>query len=179
VKHIGLILLALFIIGCNKTQKDDNKPAIKVTKEHNTTKKVQNAILNLDNNDTIKISPQGIQTTLCENNQTIIINVFATWAKSSLNQLNILDILKQKHDVYIVSVAVDSNKTATNISNINHKVIFGLQNNDFVDKIAHTINIDKNFKLPLNLIYKKTRFIDSYQGVMPYEILEHIIKGQK
>jgi hypothetical protein len=177
VKHIGLILLALFIAGCNKTQKDDNKPTTKVTKEHNTTKKVQNAILNLDNNDTIKISSQSIQTTLCESNQTIIINVFATWAKSSLNQLNTLDILEQKHDICIVSVALDSNKTATNISNISHKVIFGLQNNDFVDKITHMIKIDKNFKLPLNLIYKNTQFIDSYQGVMPYEMLEYIIKG--
>jgi len=177
VKHIGLILLVLFIIGCNKTQKDDNKPITKVTKEHNITKKVQNAILNFDSNDTIKISPQSIQTTLCENNQTIIINVFATWAKSSINQLSILDLLKQKHNTCILSIALDSNKTATDIPNINYKVIFGLQNNLFVDKITHIIKIDKNFKLPLNLIYKNTRFIDSYQGVMPYEMLEYIIKG--
>jgi hypothetical protein len=177
VKHIGLILLALFIAGCNKTQKDDNKPTTKVTKEHNTTKKVQNAVLNLDTNDTIKISAQSIQTTFCESNQTIIINVFATWAKSSLNQLNTLDILEQKHDICILSIALDSNKTATNISNINHKVIFDLQNNLFIDKITKTINIDNNFKLPLNLIYKNSKFINSYQGVMPYEMLEYIIKG--
>jgi hypothetical protein len=178
VKLTSLILLALFIIGCNNTQNDDNKSIINHTKiEHNATNEISKALLQIDTNDTIQITPQSIQTNMCETNQTIIINIFAPWAKSSISQLAILDLLKQKHNTCILSIALDSNKTATNVSNINHKVIFSLQNNDFVDKITHMIKIDKNFKLPLNLIYKNTRFIDSYQGVMPYEMLEYIIKG--
>ena len=177
MKLTSLILLALFIIGCNNKQNDNNKSiANHTTIEHNTTNEIPKALLQIYTNDTIQITPQSIQTNMCETNQTIIINIFAPWAKSSINQLTILDLLKQKHNTCILSIALDSNKTVTNMPNINHKVIFDLQNNLFVDKITKIININNNFKLPLNLIYKNSKFINSYQGIMPYEMLEYIIR---
>jgi hypothetical protein len=179
VKYIGLAILTLFIIGCSKTQKNDTKPIVdaNATIEHNTTTTIPKAILSLNTNNSIQISSFDIQTNLCDDNQTIIINIFAPWAKISQNQLYTLDLLQKNYDVCVVSIAIDSNETTKQIPNINHKLIYSLQNNDFVDKITQLINIDANFKLPLNLIYKNSNFINSYQGAMPYEMLEYIIKG--
>jgi len=183
-----LTTLLLFSIGCSSkkekvTSKNDLQNIYTNTTSYTTATKTvtrSNIVkLTIDNNQTIQISKNHIQTDICHNEKFIIFNIFATWYQNSLQQLKDLD--KLTSNVCIISISIDNNDS--NISalykhKISHKVIFDLQNNKFVDKITKIINIDKNFKLPMNIIYKNNNYIDNYQGVMPFEMLNYIIKDQ-
>ena len=172
--------------GCSSKKEEhistENTPIPNVTKsiQKEDIPKEDEAYLSLDDNTSIQISSKSIKTDICNDEKLIILNIFAPWDKVSVAQLKILDKLKvEKSDVCVISIAIDSdsNTSLPMEYKISHKVIFDLQNNDFVDKISGIINIDKNFKLPMNIIYKDNQYKNSYQGVMPLEMLRYIIKG--
>lgn len=177
------LISVLFISGCGSSkpkEQESNHTTHTLQKPKILQKQSNDAVLKFDTNASIEISPKAIKTNnICQNKQTIIINIFAPWYKLSISQLQTLDKLKQD-DLCIISIAIDSdsNTSLPNRYKISHKVIFGLQNNKFVDKITKIINIDKNFKLPMSIIYKNNTYIDNYQGLMPIEMLNYIIKDQ-
>ena len=199
MKFYYFIVLAVFLAsGCGSDKKsvviktkEDNKTTISKSNINDNTKKrdetkqdkADDAIARLivDTNQTIEVLKTEIKTNMCHDNKIVILNIFAPWSKVSLAELEALDKLKQKHqDICVISIAIDSdsNTSLPNEYKISHKVIFGLQNNNFVDKIADTIHIDKNFKLPMSIIYKNKGYIDNYQGAMPFEMLDYIIKDK-
>jgi len=193
VRFYGSVIasIVLLVVGCSSSHKTENR-------EKNITKKTEQKVstklrdgtqnskfiarLVDDNNQTmIQVAPKSIDTNICSD-KVIILNVFATWSKVSIGELEVLDKIKhQNKDVCVVSIAIDSDdKTSLpNSYQVSHKVIFGIQNNKFVDKVASIIHIDKNFKLPMNIIYKNNKYIDNYQGLMPFEMLNYIIKEKQ
>ena len=178
------LLTIVFFYGCNsKKNKQDLSMDTNDTKIQTNIKKQNTKViasLKLEDNLYIDISSTDIQTNICDNEQFIILNIFAPWAKTSLTQLHVLDQFQaQNNNTCIISIALDSdsNTSLPNIYRISHKVIFGLQNNHFIDKITNIMHIEKNFKLPMHMIYKNNHYKNHYQGVMPLEMLRYMIKG--
>jgi len=175
---IIMFFIAFLIIGCGSEENTETKKnKIKSIDKHHIDKSI--AYLT-NHSETITISKNKIQTNICQT-KTIILNIFAVWSKPSLGELEVLDKLqKRKKNVCVISIAIDSdsNTSLANEYKISHKVIFNSQNNNFVDKIANIIHINKNFKLPMSIIYKNNQYIDNYQGLMPFEMLDYIIKDK-
>ena len=187
--HFMILLTILMLYGCNSKSKTEEKkhiPDRQITQPSKSIKQIpkisdNKAILFIDKNTSIEISKTDIKTTLCKTDDTIILHIFAPWMKTSIAQIKSLDKLKSQinQDICILSIAIDSdsNTSITKEYKSNHKILFDLQNNNFIDKISQIIKVDKNFKLPMNIIYKNHKYFNNYQGIMPLEILKHIIKG--
>jgi len=177
---LGLISLW----GCSS--KKEEKKIVNIKKQSSKTvakkDKVSNNIakLYIDTNNSIEISKNDIKTDICkQNDSTIILNIFATWANTSLIQLKLLDKIQSTKNICIISIALtnDSKTLIQNRYKSLHQVFFHTQNNSFVNKLLEVMDINKKFKLPMNIVYKKHKYLNNYQGVMPLEMLKYIIKG--
>ena len=181
--YTTLILSSLILFyGCNskKNKKVIQSTDINISTTIQTKQHKSNAYLRTDDNKSITISKTTIQTNICNDTSIIILNIFAPWSKTSISQLQILQNLQKQYKLCIISIATDSdsNNLVLKQHQITYPVIFDLQNKDFIDKISQIINIDKNFKIPMIIIYKNNNYIDNYQGFMPSEMLEFIIKDK-
>ena len=178
--QLTFISAILLFFGCSskhQEQSEQTKHTIHI--EKNSSLQQTKAILKIDQNSSIIISKDTIQIPYCKNKKFIIINIFAPWFKNSIYQIKSMDKLSSDN-ICIISIAIDSDSNLSLLDKyqISHKVIFDLQNNKFVDTITKIIHIDKNFKLPISLIYKNHKYINNYQGIIPIEMLKHIIKDQ-
>ncbi len=135
---------------------------------------------------TVSISDQKV--IFQDNTQPIVIvNLFATWCPPCIGEIPYLSDLQKKYkkELFVVGVLThdtivqDKLDTFMAKNQINYFISNGTDNDMFADQLATTLNLPKNFTIPLTVMYVKGEYFTHYEGAVPVEMIEYDIQQAK
>jgi len=180
ISTIFLALLLFLIVGCEDKTKEKDTTLI----ESNLSKidtfnlsDIENKIqrVTITNKKVIFHNPsQGI----------LLINIFASWCKPCMDNIEYMNILQQKYskDIFIAGVSVNDDINRTQIKSLieKHKIEYFLSstpsNERFTTLLANTLNLPQNYDIPLLAMFVEGRYFAHYEGRVPIEMIEDDIK---
>jgi hypothetical protein len=157
-------------------------------------KKKSNDTQTIESIDTFNLSSQNIVQKVTIANKKVIfrdieeavvvINISIFPCNSCLVESQYLTMLQNRYkdEVFVISVMANNNIGDNNITNFKDK--YGLDyfistsndNSSFTKLLVKNLNIDKDFNLPLTVIYKEGKYFNHYNGLAPIEMIEFDIK---
>ncbi len=117
----------------------------------------------------------------------VIINLFATWCPPCIGEIPYLNDLQKKHqkELFVVgilthdSIAQADLETFMAKNQINYFISNGTHNDIFANLLATTLDLPKNFPIPLTVIYVEGEYFTHYEGSVPVEMIEYDIQQAK
>jgi len=115
----------------------------------------------------------------------VMVNFFSTWCPPCRGQIPHLTNLQKKfkENLFILSPLVhdDCDNEKLNKFIIAQKVMFFISSNQkenlkFAHMITPKLGLNKDFPLPLMIIFVKGKYFTHYEGIMPEEMIESDIK---
>ena len=204
---IFLILLLLFLQGCEEKSKDNNASNTKnttLTSNNKThTSKTNNNlnvytqtkapstdfkrtfILNNSKNRRFTIELSNKKMTIKENHKNIVlITLFASWCPPCMYEIPYLNDLQKKYrkNLFLAGVLVHDpmNKSTVKTFIAKHSISYyvsnSVDNNNFAKSIVKTLQLPKNFPIPLSIMYVNGKYFTHYEGIVPVEMIEYDIE---
>ncbi len=117
----------------------------------------------------------------------VIVNLFATWCPPCIGEIPYLNDLQKKHknELFVIgilthdSIVQDELETFMAKNQINYFISNGTSNDAFANLLAATLDLPKNFSIPLTVIYVKGEYFTHYEGAVPVEMIEYDIQQAK
>ncbi|CAA6801443.1 MAG: Putative lipoprotein thiredoxin [uncultured Sulfurovum sp.] len=193
--YLILVLLSFLLSACGENTNqtgDDSKlnaqnnttdkiktskslPSIKYHFEFENSKKQANILDIKDDKYTFKNIKQPI----------VIITVMATWCPPCRGQIPHLSKLQQKfkENVFVMSTLIHDDISIEKLDKfiIAQKMLFYVSTNQkenlrFTEMITPKLGLDKDFPMPLTLVFVRGKYFTHYEGMIPEEMIESDIK---
>jgi len=180
-----LFVVIIVLYGCSENVdkiEDKNSSVIK------NVEKSEYFILDDGKGKELNISINNSKLLVKDRRESIILfNIFASWCKPCMGQIPYLAEVQKREseDLLIIGVSINDNKSPEALnrifknSNIRYFISKGRRDIAFVDKIREELKLNKNFTIPLSIIYKDGKLYRYYEGSIPMEMLETEIKNAK
>jgi len=132
-----------------------------------------------------KVTFSNDQVIFQHNNQEIVlINLFATWCPPCIGELSYLNTLQKKYnnDLLLVGVLTNDYIDIPSLESfkakheINYFISNSPHNNAFSERLATTLDLPQNFSIPLTVMYVDGKYFTHYEGTVPIEMIEYDIK---
>lgn len=197
--YLILILSIFFLSGCgedtNETSKQlplSDKYTTIENKEKITHTKIVTPIIeynyqfeDLQKQSNILQIRNDIYTFKNIKQPIVIMNIMSTWCPPCRGQIPHLSKLQQKfkENVFVMATLVhdDINTEKLNKFIIAQKMLFYLsvsqeENLKFVNMITPKLGLNKDFPMPLTLVFVRGKYFTHYEGMIPEEMIESDIK---
>ncbi|MFC2057772.1 TlpA family protein disulfide reductase [Campylobacterota bacterium] len=117
----------------------------------------------------------------------VIINLFATWCPPCIGEIPYLNDLQKKHkkELFVVGILTHDSIMQADLetfmakNQINYFISNGIHNDAFANLLATTLNLPKNFPIPLTVMYVQGKYFTHYEGSVPVEMIEYDIQQAK
>ncbi len=117
----------------------------------------------------------------------VIINLFATWCPPCIGEIPYLNDLQKKHkkELLVVGILTHDSIVQTELetfmakNQINYFISNGTYNDAFANLLATTLDLPRNFPIPLTVMYVEGKYFTHYEGVVPVEMIEYDIQQAK
>jgi len=128
------------------------------------------------------------KVTFKENTKPIVlITFFTTWCIPCVAEFPYMNDLhkKYKNNVLFTGVLIHDEIKSSELQSflakqqIKYFISNSTHNNDFANLIAKTIHLDKNFSIPLTVIYVEGHYYTHYEGCVPIEMIEYDLQQAK
>ncbi|CAA6817409.1 MAG: Putative lipoprotein thiredoxin [uncultured Sulfurovum sp.] len=115
----------------------------------------------------------------------VIVNIMSTWCPPCRGQIPHLSKLQQtfKENLFIMSTLVhdDIEKEKLEKFIIAQKVLYYVsvsqsENLKFVDMLTPKLGLNKDFPMPLTVVFVRGKYFTHYEGMIPEEMIESDIK---
>ena len=192
MKKINILFLTAILLcstGCENKKTDT--PVKETTTEETPKiekaehmKKYTFALSDLnDSNHSITIVNKHIEISQVKQ-ELILLNFFATWCPPCKGEIPYLADLQKKYDgkLFIAGIMVNDTpdratlKTFMEHYGVNYFISRSKDNNALAELAAKRLQLDKNFPIPLSILFKNGNYYSHYEGAVPVEMLEHDIK---
>ena len=195
------IVLLLLITGCSDKKEKKHllaSPAqeTNVSAAHNATKhngsNISKISTMLENTTTLE-SIEGKRATLILNEgqfmieesqkPMLLVTFFSTWCPPCRGQIPYFENLQKKYKkhLYIAALLLNDESNTTTLKHFSQRykmhyfVSRDTKNSDVAAKVATALKLDKNFLLPLTILYKDGEYYTHYEGKVPVEMIDHDI----
>jgi thiol-disulfide isomerase/thioredoxin len=116
-----------------------------------------------------------------------MVNLFATWCPPCIGEIPYLNDLQKKYEKELLVVGIlthddiiqDELETFMAKNQINYFISNGTENDAFATLLASTLDLPKNFSIPLTVIYVEGKYFTHYEGSVPVEMIEYDIQQAK
>jgi thiol-disulfide isomerase/thioredoxin len=117
----------------------------------------------------------------------VMVNLFATWCPPCIGEIPYLNDLQKKYEKELLVVGIlthdhiiqDELETFMAKNQINYFISNGTENDAFATLLASTLDLPKNFPIPLTVIYVEGKYFTHYEGSVPVEMIEYDIQQAK
>jgi thiol-disulfide isomerase/thioredoxin len=117
----------------------------------------------------------------------VMVNLFATWCPPCIGEIPYLNDLQKKYEKELLVVGIlthdniiqDELETFMAKNQINYFISNGRENDAFATLLASTLDLPKNFPIPLTVIYVEGKYFTHYEGSVPVEMIEYDIQQAK
>ena len=117
----------------------------------------------------------------------VMVNLFATWCPPCIGEIPYLNDLQKKYEKELLVVGIlthdnimqDALETFMAKNQINYFISNGTENDAFATLLASTLDLPKNFPIPLTVIYVEGKYFTHYEGSVPVEMIEYDIQQAK
>ncbi len=117
----------------------------------------------------------------------VIVNLFATWCPPCIGEIPYFNDLQKKYKEELFVVGILTHDTITQDAlgsfmaknQINYFISNGTENDTFADHLATTLDLPKNFSIPLTVMYVGGEYFTHYEGAVPVEMIEYDIQQAK
>lgn len=166
--------------------------AIKTDNEKSLSKKVcispsEKSVFTLSDDQSHSYSVQVFQDGIKikeEKRPITLLTFFATWCPPCLANIPYFNALEQKYNdkIFISSIHIhdsikpEAYQTFLKKHEIRYFVSNSPDNDDFVSLLTRTLNLPKNFNIPLTVLYLHGKYFTHYEGAVPIEMLEYDIQ---
>ena len=118
----------------------------------------------------------------------VLVHIFATWCNPCEGMVASLSDIHKKYtkDVFVVAVPThdlaDKKEINTfiNDAKAEYFISYAKDNEDFVSlviaSLAKEIDLDKNYAIPLTIMYVEGNYFTHYEGLVPMEMIVYDIK---
>ncbi|NOZ90944.1 MAG: TlpA family protein disulfide reductase [Epsilonproteobacteria bacterium] len=194
--YIFVLILTIFILGCNDNKESNKQPSklieeVKKIKKPQQPKPIKPKVYNFKftnlENQTEELEVKNNHYDFKNIKQPIVfVNFLASWCPPCIGQIPHLNKLHQKYksDLYILGILkYDKDLKDEDID----KFITSQKINFFISKetdssvkfsnfIAPKLQLKQNFSLPLMILFVKGKYYTHYEGSIPEEMIESDIK---
>ncbi len=170
-----LLVFTLLFQACSSNE-EENANAMVSTNEYVLTElnKTQYIAVKTPNGFTVK-GAEG---------KVVLFDIFATWCPPCQAEATHLTSLQEKYkdDLLVLGVTVEDGVKNTKLEafrtefDAQYPIVNSMENRRFISAVASSLNIGRNFGIPLVAIYKDGKFVNFYQGAVEEEFLESDIK---
>jgi thiol-disulfide isomerase/thioredoxin len=200
---IYLILLVFFLVSCGEER--NNQKELPISTKYTPIKEEELAKdLNVSNNiiPFVPIEHHYQFKDLKEQKNTlhiindlydfrnikqpiVIMNIMATWCPPCRGQIPHLSKLQQefKENVFVMATLVydDISKEKLDKFIIAQKMLFYVainqeENLKFTEMLTPKLGLDKDFPMPLTVVFVRGKYFTHYEGMIPEEMIESDIK---
>ncbi len=117
----------------------------------------------------------------------VMVNLFATWCPPCIGEIPYLNDLQKKYEKELLVVGIlthdsivqDQLETFMAKNQINYFISNGTDNETFATLLASTLDLSKNFPIPLTVMYVEGKYFTHYEGSVPVEMIEYDIQQAK
>jgi thiol-disulfide isomerase/thioredoxin len=117
----------------------------------------------------------------------VMVNLFATWCPPCIGEIPYLNDLQKKYEKELLVVGIlthdsivqDELETFMAKNQINYFISNGTDNETFATLLASTLDLSKNFPIPLTVMYVEGKYFTHYEGSVPVEMIEYDIQQAK
>ncbi len=117
----------------------------------------------------------------------VIINLFTTWCPPCIGEIPYLNDLQKKYqkELFVVGILTHDSIVQTDLetfiakNQINYFISKGTHNDAFANLLATTLDLPKNFPIPLTVMYVEGKYFTHYEGSVPVEMIEYDIQQAK
>ncbi|GIT99428.1 TlpA disulfide reductase family protein [Sulfurovum sp. TSL1] len=117
----------------------------------------------------------------------VIVNLFATWCPPCIGEIPYLNDLQKKYKEELFVIGILTHDTITQDAlgsfmaknQINYFISNGTENDTFADHLATTLDLPKNFSIPLTVMYVGGEYFTHYEGAVPVEMIDYDIQQAK
>jgi len=192
VKKINILFLTAVLLcftGCEDKKPDTTVKKATIedsnkTKETNKSKKYTFSLSDLnESNYSVSIENKHIEISTV-NEELILLNFFATWCPPCKGEIPYLADLQKKYKgkLFIAGILLNDSpddktlKAFAKTYGINYFISNAKDNNALGKLAAKRLQLDKDFPIPLTILFKNGNYYSHYEGAVPVEMLEHDIK---
>lgn len=181
--YLFFIALLLLFVGCSDKTEEIKEPEV-VLIETNLSK-IDTFVLSNIQDETQKVTISNKKVIFHTPQQGILlINLFASWCKPCIDNIEYINILQQKYskDIFVAGVSVNDDINSTKLQSLidKYKIEYFISNspsNDrFSNLLATTLNLAKNHDIPLLAMFVEGKYFAHYEGKVPIEMIEYDIK---
>jgi len=182
----SLITLSLVFTACSSDKKASTEDANSIIDAPIKTAVAPNKFeltSITDKKYTIKKDKDGFY--LKDNkNKIILLDIFATWCPPCRAEASHLTSLQKKYpnDLVVIGITIEDGIPNEKLENFKHQsdaeyiLVNSKTNATLVDAVISSLKMDKNFGIPLMVMYKDGQLIRYYQGITEEEFIESDIK---
>ena len=117
----------------------------------------------------------------------VMLNLFATWCTPCIGQLPYLKDLQKKYqkELLVTGILTHDNIDEQDLERfmaqqqINYFISNTKENDAFTMRLVDQLQLDKNFSIPLTVIYLNGEYFTHYEGAVPVEMIEYDIQQAK
>ena len=137
-------------------------------------------------NHTVTLSDQKV---IFHNSEKpiVLVNLFATWCPPCIGEIPYLNDLQKKYEKELLVVGILTHDSIVQAeletfmakNQINYFISNGTDNDAFANLLASTLDLPKNFPIPLTVMYIEGEYFTHYEGSVPVEMIEYDIQQAK
>jgi len=175
-----LLTISLLFGACSKEKEKEN-----ATQEANSLLATNDIVLTSLNNKQFVIEKTDTGLKLKDaKGKVIIYDIFATWCPPCQAEASHLASLQKKYKdkLIVLGVSVENNVPNEKLQEFKkqHHADYTLVNSSanmrLIDDIAKQLHLERDFGIPLMVMYKDGKLITYYQGATEEEFIESDIK---
>ncbi len=115
-----------------------------------------------------------------QKDKIIILDIFATWCPPCQAEASHLTKLQEKYkdNLTIIGISVEDDINSTKLEafrteyDAHYPLANSSENRRIINAVANTLNIGRNFGIPLMAMYKNGKLVNYYQGATEEEFIE-------
>lgn len=119
-----------------------------------------------------------------QQDKIIMLDIFATWCPPCQAEASHLSKLQEKYkdNLTIIGISVEDDINATKLQEFRtqydaqYPLASSSENRRIINAVANSLNIGRNFGIPLMAMYKNGKLINYYQGATEEEFIESDIQ---
>jgi len=176
--------ILLFFSGCNK--KDSTKATL-VPKEVKRDKIKRYTIEDIDLRDT-KVALYKDKIIFRKIRQSIVIvYIFSNRCSPCLEMLPYIGDLQTKNqkELFVIGLMVKSNTNPIDVRKMMYRykapffISIHKDNEKLANALVKRVGLNRNYPIPLTIIYKNGKYVIHIVGATPYEMLQAIVEQLK
>jgi len=137
-----------------------------------------------ENNHTISVKDKKI-TINNSKEEVILLNFFSSKDPACKGQIPYLIDTQKKYNSKLITIGILLNsktdkhnlKTLLETEKFNYNIYHSIKNNKFAEYLTRHFSLNKNFSLPMSILFKNGKYYVHYEGAVPIEMLEYDIKN--